>query len=37
MNIIVGKRVLGRLFLTGISAFGRVERTSEKISGVTDL
>ena len=36
MIIIVGKSVLGRLFLTGISDFEEVERTSATISGVRD-
>ena len=36
MAIIVGKRVLGRLFLAGISDFEEVERTSATISGVGD-
>ena len=36
MNIIVGKRVLGRLFSTSTSNFGKVVRTSATISGVGD-
>ena len=36
MIIIVGRRVLGRLFLTGISDFWKVKRLSATISGVGD-
>ena len=34
MNIIFGKRVLDRTFLTGASDFSKVERTSATIFGV---
>ena len=36
MNIIVGKRVLGRLFSTGTGDFSKVERTLPTISEVGD-
>ena len=36
MNIMVGKRVLGRLFSTGTGDFSKVERTSTTISEVGD-
>ena len=36
MNIIVRKRVLGRLFSTGTDDFSKVERTSLTISEVGD-
>ena len=36
MIIMVGKRVLGRLFLTGTSDFGIVDRTSAMIARVGD-
>ena len=36
VNIIVGKRVLGRLFSTSKSDFGKVVRTSAMLSGVGD-
>ena len=36
MNIMVGKRVLGRLFSTGIGNFNKVEQTSSTISEVGD-
>ena len=36
MIIMVGKRVLGRLFLTGTHNFGKVERTSATIARVGD-
>ena len=36
VRIIVGKCVLGRLFLSGTSNFGMVERTSATIFGVRD-
>ena len=36
MNIIVGKRVLGRLFSKSTSDFGKVVGTSATISGVGD-
>ena len=36
VNIIMGKRIPDRSFLTGTSDFGKVGRTSETISGVGD-
>ena len=36
VNIIVGKRVLGRLFSTSTSDYGKVVRTSAMLSGVGD-